>query len=114
MKYVAVSVILGLAVTLASAASISPHLQEEWELFKITHGKTYTEVEEKFRMQVFLDNRQGIARHNTRHLNGEVSYTLAMNKYGDLVSSILFLIHINIAAEDIEIVDSFIMNSLLP
>jgi len=85
MKYVAVSVILGLAVTLASAASISTHLQEEWELFKITHGKTYTEVEEKFRMQVFLDNRQGIARHNTRHLNGEVSYTLAMNKYGDLL-----------------------------
>merc|ERR1712071_57437 len=36
-------------------------------------------------MQVFLDNRQGIARHNTRHLNGEVSYTLAMNKYGDLL-----------------------------
>ena len=35
MKYVAVSVILGLAVTLASAASISPHLQEEWELFKV-------------------------------------------------------------------------------
>merc|ERR1712071_308644 len=36
-------------------------------------------------MQVFLDTRQGIARHNTRHLNGEVSYTLAMNKYGDLL-----------------------------
>merc|ERR1712071_559420 len=36
-------------------------------------------------MRVFLDTRQGIARHNTRHLNGEVSYTLAMNKYGDLL-----------------------------
>ena len=42
-------------------------------------------------MQVFLDNRQGIARHNTRHQNGEISYTLAMNKYGDLVNSIIVL-----------------------
>merc|ERR1712137_1074612 len=36
-------------------------------------------------MQVFLDNHHGIAQHNTRHKNGEVSYTLAMNKYGDLL-----------------------------
>merc|ERR1712126_271077 len=85
MKYVLLSVVLVLAVGLANAASISTRLQEEWELFKKTHGKTYSEAEEKFRMQVFLDNRQGIARHNTRHQNGEISYTLAMNKYGDLL-----------------------------
>merc|ERR1712071_520176 len=48
-------------------------------------------------MQVFLDNRQGIARHNTRHLNGEVSYTLAMNKYGDLIgNSVTFMKPANI------------------
>jgi len=85
MKCIALSVFLVLAVGLADAASVSHHLLEEWELFKHTHRKSYSESEEKFRMQVFLDNHHGIAQHNTRHKNGEVSYTLAMNKYGDLL-----------------------------
>ena len=38
-------------------------------------------------MQVFLDNIRLIEQHNARHAKGEVSYTLAMNKYGDMVKS---------------------------
>lgn len=40
MKYVLLSVVLVLAVGLANAASISTHLQEEWELFKATNTQS--------------------------------------------------------------------------
>lgn len=53
----------------------------------MTHGKNYTSgMEDKFRLKVFLDNKHKIIKHNTRYTNGLVSYRLAMNKYGDMVS----------------------------
>lgn len=85
MKYAALSVILALAITLSSAVSINELIKDEWELFKNTHGKTYSSFEEKFRMKVYLENRHKIARHNSLNQDGEVSYTLAMNKYGDML-----------------------------
>lgn len=54
-------------------------------LFQNVHTKQYTEFEEKFRMKVYLENRHKIAQHNIRHARGEVSYSLAMNHFGDLV-----------------------------
>jgi len=83
MKFLAVSVILALAVALSSAASVG---HQEWELFKSTHGKAYSVAEEVFRMKVFLDNRDKIAAHNARFENGEVSFNMAMNKFGDLLT----------------------------
>lgn len=90
MKFLCLGVILALAVTLASAISVSQLIKDEWELFKKTHDKSYSEFEDKFRLKVYLENRHKIARHNTRNQFGDVSYTLAMNKYGDLVSSFNF------------------------
>jgi len=83
MKFVALSIVLVLAVSLASA---NQKYDDEWELFKKTHSKTYPEVEEEFRKKIYLDNRQKIAAHNELHQKGEVSFTQAMNKYGDLLS----------------------------
>lgn len=49
------------------------------------HSKSYTEFEEKFRQKVYLENRHKIARHNARFQKGEVSFTMEMNHFGDLV-----------------------------
>ena len=38
-------------------------------------------------MKVYLENRHKIANHNIRHAKGEVSYSLAMNHFGDVVIS---------------------------
>lgn len=35
-------------------------------------------------MEIFLENQIKIIKHNERYGNGEVSYKLAMNKFGDL------------------------------
>merc|ERR1712071_300208 len=85
MKFLCLGVILALAVTLASAVSVSQLINDEWTLFKKTHTKSYSDFEDKFRLKVYLENRHKIARHNTRNQFGDVSYTLAMNKYGDLL-----------------------------
>jgi len=86
MKFVALSVILALAVSLSSAVPVDQLLIEEWETFKATHGKVYLGSEEEFRMNIFLDNRQKIAEHNARYHKGEVTFTLAMNRFGDMLS----------------------------
>merc|ERR1712071_735911 len=86
MKFLCVSIALVLAIGLTSASSVNKLLNDEWELFKKTHSKTYTEAEEEFRMKIYLENRQRIASHNSRHQSGEVSFGMAMNKYGDLLS----------------------------
>merc|ERR1712071_746387 len=78
MKFLALSVILALAVTLSSAVSVEQALHQEWELFKSTHGKSYSESENEFRMRVFLDNRDKVAAHNALFAKGEVTFTLAI------------------------------------
>ena len=51
-----------------------------------SHNKKYNEFEEKFRMKVYMENRHKIARHNLQYENGEKSYSMAMNHFGDLVT----------------------------
>nr|ABM55577.1 putative cathepsin L-like protease [Maconellicoccus hirsutus] len=69
-----------------TAVSFNDLIAEEWELFKTQFSKAYnTEIEEKFRMKVFMDNKHKIARHNKLFQNGEVSYELEMNHFGDLL-----------------------------
>lgn len=41
-------------------------------------------MEEKLRMQIFMENQLKIVKYNKRYGKGEVSYKLAMNKFGDL------------------------------
>ena len=42
--------------------------------------------EEKFRMKIFMENKQKIAKHNTRFHKGHHNYQLEMNHYGDLLT----------------------------
>lgn len=76
---------LTLMVGAASAISFFDVVNEEWEAWKLKHGKSYeTPVDEKFRMKVYMENKAKIARHNQRAHNGEHTYFLAMNHFGDL------------------------------
>ena len=49
-------------------------------------GKNYSSIEEeKFRMKIFMENKQRIAKHNSRFHLGHHAYKLEMNHYGDLL-----------------------------
>jgi len=76
--------ILFCVIAAASAVSLVTLAQDEWELFKLKHLKKYeNEVEERFRMKIYLENRHKIVKHNKdSHIHG---FTLAMNKYGDML-----------------------------
>lgn len=96
---------LTLLVSTASAVSFFEVVVEEWEGWKYLHGKSKrpialfvwyktvliigqnytTPAEEKFRMKVFMENKAKVAKHNRRAHRGKHSYTLKMNKYGDLL-----------------------------
>ena len=81
--------ILAATVAIATAASVLTYqevFEEEWEAFKLRHGKQYDNTqEESFRKKVFMENKRMIAKHNQRAANGLHSYEVAMNKYGDML-----------------------------
>lgn len=45
-----------------------------------------SEEEEHARKKVFLDNLKFVKEHNAKHLRGEVTYDVAINRFADLVS----------------------------
>lgn len=58
-------------------------------LFQVEHRKEYkSEIEEKFRMKIFMDNKNKVEKHNRRFHKGEVSFTLKLNHFADMVCSI--------------------------
>merc|ERR1712079_981208 len=84
---------------LKAAEAVAPFelVVEEWETWKLTHGKVYRNYgdnlhsgkgegygqEEKFRMKIWMENKATIEKHNRHALNGVYSYHLAMNEFGD-------------------------------
>jgi len=81
MKSIFVVVLLSVVLS-ASAISLFNLAQDEWDQFKSFHGKKYTnEVEDRFRMKIYLENRHRIAKHNVQ----ENGFSLAMNKFGDML-----------------------------
>nr|WPM04209.1 cathepsin l [Bemisia tabaci] len=61
-------------------------VHEEFELFLMAHGLKYNnDIEESFRLKIFMENKHKIAKHNQRHERGEVSYKLPMNHFGDML-----------------------------
>lgn len=78
--------VLSAIIVCASAVSFYDLVHEEWKAFKNQHSKTYeNEVEERFRMKIFLENRHKIAIHNQKYAKNEVTYKLGLNKYADLL-----------------------------
>jgi len=69
-----------------NALSAKDVVAEEWELWMLNHGKNYTDnLEEKFRLKIYMENKIKIARHNQLAHKGHKSYFLKMNHFGDML-----------------------------
>ncbi|KOB68904.1 Cathepsin L-like protease [Operophtera brumata] len=80
------SAVLLCVVAAASAASFMDVLKEEWNTFKMEHKKKYeSDIEDRFRMKIYAENKHKIAKHNQRFQKGLESYELKQNKYGDML-----------------------------
>jgi len=92
--------LLCLLGVLHSTRAVAPFelVVEEWETWKLTHGKSYGEKllgdslpsggysqEEQFRMKIWMENKAKIEKHNRHALRGLHTYRLAMNEWGDLL-----------------------------
>nr|CAD7454114.1 unnamed protein product [Timema tahoe] len=87
-SYPVMKIFLILATLLVAAQAISffDLVMEEWTTYKLEHEKQYeSATEEKFRLKIFMENRNKIAKHNARFEKGEVTYKVGMNKYGDML-----------------------------
>ncbi|WP_348243272.1 hypothetical protein, partial [Salmonella enterica] len=68
----------GLAVAAAS---------QSWDSFKLTHGKAYSSAkEELYRKTIFESNLKFVAEHNERFRKGQVTFNVAMNRFGDMTT----------------------------
>ncbi|CAH1963343.1 unnamed protein product [Acanthoscelides obtectus] len=71
------------AVLIIAANGLSE--QEKWQQFKIQHGRTYrTLLEEKRRFEIFKFNLRTIEEHNERYHNGEETFEMRINQFGDM------------------------------
>merc|ERR1712156_1125232 len=75
-----------ITTTFVTFSKLKEVVLEEWETWKVQHGKEYrSEQENNFRMKVFMDNKAKMARHNTLAHQGQKSYTQKLNEYSDML-----------------------------
>jgi cathepsin L len=78
--------LLGSFLASAQAVSFYEVVSDEWVTWKLFHGKNYSnEVEDKFRLKIFMENKANVARHNAAAHRGEKPYFLTMNFYVDFL-----------------------------
>ncbi|XP_051894230.1 cathepsin S-like [Pristis pectinata] len=74
-------------LAVVSMALANPLIDEEWEIWKQNYGKSYSSMEEnQARRAVWLENLEKIQAHNIQYSQGNSSYEMAMNQFGDLTS----------------------------
>ena len=74
--------------TTVSATYFADFLVEDWNSFKVFHGKAFsTSAEEEFRMKVYIENKFKIEEHNRLAEEGRHSFFLKMNQFGDFLPS---------------------------
>jgi len=80
--------ILAAIIVCASAASLSQEpLDNAWSEFKVQHGKKYnSKNEELSRRAIWEKNMQFIQTHNLQYALGKKTFTVGMNKFGDLTN----------------------------
>nr|ATU82515.1 venom C1A protease 2 [Lethocerus distinctifemur] len=73
-------------LAVCQAISYFDLVQEEWTLFKLHHKKEYkNDMEEKFRLKIFMENKKKVLRHNKHYEQGVVSFKLKLNHFADLL-----------------------------
>merc|ERR1711970_316611 len=78
--------VLGLAAASYAHPTAEATHAEEWKHFKIAHNKNYeSPVEDSFRMKIFIENKIKISVHNELFAQGKTSYTMKMNRFGDML-----------------------------
>jgi len=75
-----------LFVCVYSAPTFNAKLDAPWNLFKRTFGKQYSSDEEVSRRAIWEANVEIIRQHNLEADMGLHTYTLGMNKYGDMTN----------------------------
>jgi len=73
-------------VLCSCALTVRVKFDEQWRLWKETHHKQYTIVEEPIRYTIWKDNLRKVEEHNSQADRGLHTYWLGMNKYADMVS----------------------------
>jgi len=80
-------IILTIALMVACASAHDALLNKYWEEFKQLHKKSYgNSAEEASRRQIWEKNLNFINQHNLEQSLGKHTYTVKMNKYGDLTN----------------------------
>jgi hypothetical protein len=87
MKFVTLA-ILALSVYCASTATVlDASLNNVWESFKTEHAKQYHSADEEFtRRLIWESNFRLINKHNDEYKMGKHTYTVKMNKFGDMTN----------------------------
>ncbi|KAK4808130.1 hypothetical protein QYF61_025471 [Mycteria americana] len=76
---------LGLLLALLGyTMALDPALEEAWEGWKSLHAKEYSGEAEAARREVWENNLRRIQQHNREESQGQHTFRLAMNHYGDL------------------------------
>jgi pyoverdine/dityrosine biosynthesis protein Dit1 len=71
----------------SGAAILDTTLENFWTEFKSFHKKTYESASQEMkRRSIWETNLKKINQHNLEHSLGHHTYTLKMNKYGDLTN----------------------------
>jgi cathepsin L len=78
--------LIAFMVVCTSAYRMIDHTMDvEWLKFKLTYNKKYEMEQETHRRLVWESNLKYINQHNLQASLGKKSFTLKMNKFGDLV-----------------------------
>ncbi|XP_011494856.1 PREDICTED: cathepsin L [Ceratosolen solmsi marchali] len=68
------------------AVSFIDLVMEEWKTFKTIYNKDYkSDIEENFRLKIFMENKHKIAKFNAKFARGSVTFNLKINKYADML-----------------------------
>ena len=81
-------VVMAAWLTLADTSDgVDGVLRQEFETWKWTHGKNYTDPkEEEFRRKIFVENKYIVELHNEKYAQGKSTYSMKLNQFSDLVS----------------------------
>ncbi len=83
MKFFFIPILFVLNLLIQSNQASS---SKEWLQFKLVHNKLYeTKDEEDLRFSIWQSNMKLIEEHNQKFEQGLVSFSLNMNKFGDMV-----------------------------